>query len=184
MAYRNGTYVAFHAGGTTDPTASDIRYYNIMKAWHENADVDFRFVNSHEKTAAVRDTSARETLMRSLRSRLGNSKNMVLILSSTTREDTDWVPYEIGQAVDACGIPIIAAYVGYDWIMAPGELSHLWPTALASRINSGTARVIHVPFQRRVLTAAIHQFNLSTPPQGALTWYTKEAYASFGVTIY
>jgi len=28
MAYHNGTYVAFHAGGTTDPTASDIKYYN------------------------------------------------------------------------------------------------------------------------------------------------------------
>ena len=31
MAYRNGTYVAFHAGGITDPTESDIKYYNLLK---------------------------------------------------------------------------------------------------------------------------------------------------------
>ena len=33
MAYRNGTYVAFHAGGVTDPTKSDIKYYNLLKSW-------------------------------------------------------------------------------------------------------------------------------------------------------
>lgn len=36
MAYRNGTYIAFHAEGKTDPTASDIKYYRMLKAWHEH----------------------------------------------------------------------------------------------------------------------------------------------------
>ena len=33
MTYRNGIYVAFAAEGQTDPTKSDIKYYNIMKGW-------------------------------------------------------------------------------------------------------------------------------------------------------
>ena len=32
MAYRNGVYVAFNGCNTTDPTQSDIKYFNIMKA--------------------------------------------------------------------------------------------------------------------------------------------------------
>jgi hypothetical protein len=44
MAYRNGTYIAFHAAGSTDPTASDIKFYRLMKAWHEHDDIDFQFI--------------------------------------------------------------------------------------------------------------------------------------------
>jgi hypothetical protein len=80
MAYRNGTYIAFHAAGSTDPTASDIKYYRLMKAWHEHDDIDFEFINSHDKVAGVRDSSTKETLRRSLLTRLGNSKNIVLII--------------------------------------------------------------------------------------------------------
>ena len=50
MAYRNGTYIAFHAGGTDDPTASDMKYYRMLMAWHEHDKIDFRFINSHEKS--------------------------------------------------------------------------------------------------------------------------------------
>jgi hypothetical protein len=32
MTYRNGTYVAFHANKTKQPTESDIKYYNLLKA--------------------------------------------------------------------------------------------------------------------------------------------------------
>lgn len=32
MGYRNGIYVAFNGCGTTDPTDSDIRYFNMLKA--------------------------------------------------------------------------------------------------------------------------------------------------------
>ncbi len=43
MAYRSGTYVAFHANRTTDPTESDIKYYNLLKMWDENDAFDFHF---------------------------------------------------------------------------------------------------------------------------------------------
>ena len=86
MAYRNGTYAAFHAQGTSDPTKSDIKYFNLMKAW--NASVNFAFVDSHDKVASVRDSSKRDTLRASLVTRLRNSKNLVLLTSATTKNDT------------------------------------------------------------------------------------------------
>lgn len=119
MAYRNGTYIAFHANGTTQPTESDIKYYNLLKAWHVRSDNNFFFVNSHEKTSAIRDSSKRETLERALKERLANSKNMILIIGRTTKQDTDWVPFEIRYAIDQCRIPIIAAYTDYEYITSP-----------------------------------------------------------------
>ena len=112
MAYRNGTYVAFHANGTNIPSKSDIDYYNLMKAWTAKTDDDFTMNNSHDKASAVRDSSKKATLRASLLERLKNSKNMVLIIGETTLLDDDWVPFEIEKAVDAYKIPIIAAYTG------------------------------------------------------------------------
>lgn len=95
MVYRTGTYVGFHANGTKEPTESDIRYYNLLKAWAVRKDNDFEFTDSHEKTAAIQDRASRETTMNRLKTRLLRSKNMILIVGETTREDTDWVPFEI-----------------------------------------------------------------------------------------
>ena len=147
MAYRNGTYVAFHGGGTTDPTASDIKYYNTLKMWCANKSIEFNLIDSHEKTNAVRDTSARETLRRALVTRLNNSKNMLLILTDSTKNDADWVPFEIAHAVDKCEMPIIAAYPDFNSILSLSELSHYWPNALNTRIENGTSRVIHIPYK-------------------------------------
>ena len=130
MAYRNGTYVAFHAEGTSDPTETDMKYYNLLQAWHENEDIDFHMINSHEKTAAVRDSSKRETLMARLKQRMNNSKNIVLVIGDTTKNDTDWVPFEIRYAIDECEIPVIAAYPNCGRILNPEALRDLWPKAL------------------------------------------------------
>ncbi len=72
----------------------------------------FIFVNSHDKSSAVGDSIKNTTLERVLKERLRNSKNMILIIGKTTKEDRDWVPLEISYAVDTCEIPIIAAYPG------------------------------------------------------------------------
>lgn len=184
MAYRNGTYIAFHANGTNIPGKSDIDYYNLMKAWSANKDNDFSMINSHEKASAVRDTSKKETLRASLLQRMRNSKNMVLILGETTRFDADWVPLEIGYAVDYYKIPIIAAYTEYEFaIRRPIELSRFWPLALSTRINNGTASIIHIPFSKNTLLDAINQFSHENLPKGGgLGIYNNEAYIAFGVS--
>lgn len=183
MAYRNGTYIAFHAAGTNLPGRSDIDYYNLMKAWTAKTDDDFTMINSHHKASAVRDTSLHKTLRDSLLQRLRNSRNMVLIIGTTTRSDTDWVPFEIEQAVDTYGIPIIAAYTVYDGpIRDPSQLSGYWPTALTTRISTGTANVIHIPFKKEALKDAISQFSHDNPPPGkGLGIYSNAAYQEFGI---
>jgi antiphage defense system Thoeris ThsB-like protein len=184
MAYRNGTYVAFHAAGTNRPGQSDIDYYNLMKAWTAKTDDDFTMINSHDKASAVRDTSRRDTLRDSLLERLRNSRNMVLVIGETTRLDTDWVPFEIKKAVDVYGLPIVATYTVFDKpIREPTALSEYWPSALALRINNETANVIHIPFKKEALKDAISQFSHEKPPLGkGLGIYSDEAYQSFGIS--
>ena len=183
MAYRNGTYVAFHAEGTAVPTDSDMKYYNLLKAWTAKTDDDFTMINSHEKTAAVRDSSKRATLLASLKTRLKNSKHLLLIVGDTTKLDTDWVPFEIGYAIDNCGIPLIAAYTGFDYILAPAKFAYLWPAALKTRIENQSARVIHIPFKKEPIKAAINQFSHQNMPKGALTYYTRETYQKWGIML-
>jgi len=183
MAYRNGTYVAFHAGGTTDPTASDIKYYNLMKAWDANNEIEFSFTNSHEKTAAVRDDSMWTTLERRIKERLNHSKNFVLVLTAMTKEDTDCVPFEIEYAADNCDLPIIAAYPDFRAIFRPDLLSYYWPQSLAVRIGSSTASVIHISFAKEPLLDAIGQFSVNgtRPNGGAYGCYNAAAQRAWGL---
>lgn len=183
MAYRNGTYIAFHAEGTNEVGKSDLKYYNLIKAWTAKTDDDFSFVNSHDKASSVRDSSKKETLRRSLIQRLSNSKNMVLIIGDTTKNDTDWVPFEIEHAIDKYQLPIIAAYTGYKYILNPGSHSDLWPKALASRIRSKTAKIIHIPFKKEAVAAAISQYSVHKKNTlGPLSYYTKATYQKWGYT--
>lgn len=181
MAYRNGTYIAFHANGTNIPIDSDIKYYNLIKAWTAKTDDDFAIINSHDKTSAVRDTSLKETLKKRLKERLALSKNFVLIIGETTKYDTDWVPFEIEYAVDKLDLPLIITYTEVEYVLSPNELSNLWPKALKDRIENKTAKAIHIPFKKEPLKEAINQFNLTNKPKTSLSYYSREAYKIFGI---
>jgi hypothetical protein len=181
MNYRTGTYIAFHADGETNPTLSDMKYYTLLKAWKVRDD-DFNFVNSHEKTNAVRDTSKKETLRRTLISRMNKSKHLLLIMGKTTKNDTDWVPFEIKYAVEECNIPIIIAYTDYERILKPIELSFLWPKELTKAINNSGVGIIHIPFKKEAIKDALSQFGINDKkPKSNLSHYSKEAHDSFGL---
>ena len=184
MAYRNGTYVAFHADGNNLPGGrSDIDYYRMLQAWSAHPDDEFTMVNSHEKASAVRDSSLKATLRASLLTRLANSKNMLLIIGKTTSSDTDWVPFEIENAVDKYKIPIIAAYTMIEGPILNGMVgSGYWPYALRKRINDGTANVIHIPFRRAPIFSAISQFSHNVVPNGqGLGFYLAASYEAWGI---
>lgn len=177
MAYRNGTYIAFHANGTDIPIDSDIKYYNLLKAWSAKGDDDFAMINSHDKASSVRDSSKKATLQASLQERLRNSKNMVLILGETTRFDTDWVPFEIEKAIDTYDIPLIVAYTTWDRrILSPKFLANYWPQALRLRIEEGTAKAIHIPFKKGPLMDAIETITIRDQPPHGLWFYSAAAY--------
>ncbi len=181
---RTGVYVAFHGGGTTDPTAphSDIKHYNMMKAWHDNKKIDFSFSNSHDRTGSVRDSSLKATLERALKTRLLESKSLVLITSPNTRRDTDWVEFEIKYAADDCQIPIICAYPNQRVLTSTAGVRHLWPDSLARRIDADKVKTLHVPFLLEPLKAAINTFSVHNPPNYAQTCYTEEAYRGWGIS--
>jgi hypothetical protein len=70
------------------------------------------------------------------------------------------IPIEIRYAVDDCDLPVIAAYVDHVSILAPAELSSLWPSALKTRIDNKTVKVIHIPFKKKPIAAVISQFTV------------------------
>lgn len=181
MAYRNGTYVAFAADGGTDITKSDIRYYNMLKAWNLMKNRDFKMINSHEKGSRLRSWSQDETIKRTLRDRLDNSSRMLLLVSDRTRLDDDFVPYEIKYAIDNCKIPIIVSYISYKSRITnsiPQNLYNLLPNVLKDRLNNNTAKTVHIPFRERILNEAIKQFSHSEMPQYTTTMYLDWFYDS------
>ena len=66
MAYKNKTYVCFDAD-------SDIKYYNLMKAWKENDNIAFDFYNAHDINN-LRDGSSEEQIKEKLRERYRTPK--------------------------------------------------------------------------------------------------------------
>lgn len=176
MANRTGTYIAFDGLGKSNPTESDFRYYSTLQAWSEGKNINFKFVNSHDKTAAVRDTSLRSTLESRIRERLSASKNCLVILSDDTRKTGSMLSYEIEKAVDLYKIPLICVYVGFEKINKPIELSNRWPNALDNRIKNGSAKAIHIPFKKEIILTAINQFSVNSSfPNGSLVTYTNES---------
>lgn len=98
MAYRNKIYVAFDGD-------NDIRYYWLMKAWKQNDNIEFNFNDAHEMHQC-RDTSTEETIKRSLKERMNNSKVFVLLIGEHTKYLYKFVKWEIEIALDM-GLPII-----------------------------------------------------------------------------
>lgn len=80
MNYRNGNYSAFYVSEPFYEStlgarqARDFCYYSLLGAWKEK-DTNFPFIDSHNKTYSVRDSSDwEETLKPRLHKRLMNSK--------------------------------------------------------------------------------------------------------------
>ena len=181
MANRTGTYFAFDGLGQTDPTKSDFRYYATVQGWDAANSIDFRFVNSHDKASAVRDTSKLETLKASIRQRLAASKNMVVIISSDTRKSGSLLSWEIERAVDYYELPLIVAYTGYSSILDPAALRDKWPTTLTTRIDNQTAQAIHIPFKKDALFESIRRFTVNGEEiDGSLVYFDREAQIRWG----
>ena len=181
MHYRNGKYIAFDGLGETDPTKSDFKYYATIEAWASNENCDFKYVDSHEKTNAVRDSSLKQTLEARIRERLAKSKNVVVILSDKTRKKGSMLSYEIEQAVDTYHLPLICTYIGFQKITAPLELSSRWPNALDTRINNNTVKAIHIPFKKGALLDAItNQTVHNNTLTNGLNYYTCAAHKQLG----
>lgn len=182
MAYRNGTYVAFNGCGTTDPTKGDIKYYNIIKAWNNNQDIDFDFINSHEKTSQVMDSSKKDTLLRRLQERMRNSKNMLVIITENSSNNKGLLNWEIEQCVLQYDMPIIIAYTMCDGrLTSPISYKRYLPSRLAELIETEKAKCIHISFKKQPIMAAIDKFSINDKPKWSNTHYTDETYSNWGI---
>lgn len=108
-------YAAFYVAEPFSPcnlgahATPDFKHYNLLRAWKAK-DSSFPFLDAHETTYNVRDGSSWElTLKPRLRKRLNNSKNIVLILSSNTKESRA-LKEEIEYGVGELGLPLIIVY--------------------------------------------------------------------------
>jgi len=105
MSYRNKTYVAF--------ASEDIKSYNLMKAWNKNHNIDFDFFDAHDINTAL-DTSQPDTIRRRLRERLNNTKQVVILVSDTTKpkgaRSSSFLYYEI-ETIASLGLPVIFANI-------------------------------------------------------------------------
>lgn len=174
---RTGTYIAFDGLGQSDPSKSDFRYYATLQAWTANKNIDFQFVNSHDKTYAVRDTSLKTTLYARIRQRLSASKNMLVIISKDTRYTGSVLSYEIEQAIDIYKLPLIITYPDYHSILDVDALSNMWPKALAERINNNTVKAIHIAFAKDPILNAINRFTVNGEHlSSSKDFYSREAH--------
>lgn len=98
MAYRNKTYVCFDGD-------TDMSYYRLMQAWHQNDNSTFSFYNAHDINTA-RDGSQEQSIKRQLRERLLNTNIFVVLIGANTRYLIKFVKWEMEQAL-SLGLPII-----------------------------------------------------------------------------
>lgn len=184
MLYKNGVYVAFDGNGEKNPTQSDLKYLELLRAWDKNENIDFDFLDSHLKTYQVRDDSTLATLKGRLRERMSNSKNMLIILSGDTNYNRGLLNEEIRWAVEDYHLPLIVAYTGFESILDPEAHKDRWPMSLRHYILLGPyfgenfqINCIHIAFKEKAIQKAIDTFGVHDAfPKGPLDCFSYEDY--------
>ena len=175
MEYRNGNYCAFYvrepfnASSLGAHATRDFCYYNILRAW-KGKDSAFPFSDSHNKTYSVRDGSDWEkTLKPRLRKRLERSKNIILFLSSSTR-NSKALKEEIDYGVNILGLPVIVIYPEYiDKKLLLTEsrnslnssIKSLWEKLPIFKNSKSKVPVLHIPMDKTIIQSALNNSNFS-----------------------
>ena len=170
MAYRNGNYSAFYVAEPFNQnnlgasSTKDFVYYNLLKAW-KAADSDFPFNDSHAKNYNVRDGSDWEkTLKPRIHDRLNNSKNIVLFLSSITKNSRA-LREEINFGIGTNGLPVIVVYPDYseksDIINCTSrtirkQIKDLWDKLPIFRDSMDDVPTLHIPNKKPLIRTALN----------------------------
>lgn len=168
--YRNGNYTAFYVdepfkeNNLGAQATEDFIWYNLLRAWTTN-DNSFPFVDSHNKTYNVRDDSDWEkTLKPRLRERLRNSKNIILILSSITK-NSKALKEEIDYGINILGLPIIIIYPDFekreDIYDKENDQFHLsikflWESIPILKSSMNKVPTLHIPFNKETIKLALN----------------------------
>lgn len=174
MAYRNGNYSAFYVDEPFNQnnleanSTRDFVTYNLLKAWKAK-DETFPFIDSHDKNYNVRDGSDWEkTLKPRLHDRLNNSKNIILVLSSITKNSRA-LREEIDFGINTNGLPVIVIYPEYsdesDIINCTSEtfkkqIKDLWDKLPIFRDSMNKVPTIHIPWKKTLIERALNDKDL------------------------
>lgn len=172
MSNRTANYAAFYVKTPFDESnlgayaTSDFVYYNQLRMW-KGDDSSFPFVDAHAKTYNVRDDSSWETLKRRLHQRLDMSKNIVLFLSSYTK-NSQALREEIDYGINQDGLPVIVVYPDFkeksDIYGKNGfrkQITDLWDHLPIFRKNMSQVATIHVPNKKSLIRAALDNSNFT-----------------------
>jgi hypothetical protein len=94
-------------------TESDMKYYNLLKAWKNNSRVEFDFTNVHDLIPipqAILDRDDEPKIKEYLEKRLAISEEFILIVGEHTANLYKYVRWEIERAV-VRNIPIIVVNI-------------------------------------------------------------------------
>lgn len=188
MAYRNGNYSAFYVSEPFSESnlganaTKDFMYYNLLRAW-KAADSDFPFIDSHEKNYNVRDGSDWEkTLKPRIHDRLSNSKNIILFLSSITKNSTA-LREEVDYGINTKELPVIVVYPDYkeksdiadlSTKQIKQEIKDLWDKLPKFRDSMSSVPTIHVPNKKDLIKKALNDegFMVNTKKDPGVYFYT------------
>ncbi len=167
MPYKNKTYVAFDAD-------SDIRYYNLMKAWKQSDYSQFDFYDAHDLNV-IRTWSSEQTIKTRLRERLKNTKLFVLLIGSRTRFHYKFVRWEVEVALNL-NLPIIC-------INLNGKRSldrELCPPILRDEL------AMHISFNTKIVELALSDwvsdhYKYRKEGRSGDFYYTTETYTNLGL---
>lgn len=170
MAHRNGNYSAFYVSEPFNESnlgasaTKDFVSYNLLRAW-KSTDNTFPFIDSHAKNYNVRDGSDWEkTLKPRIHDRLNNSKNIILFLSSITKNSRA-LREEMNFGIVTNALPVIVVYPEYgeksDIIdctlkTIKQQIKNLWDNLPAFRDSMGSVPTIHIPNQKELIRKALN----------------------------
>jgi len=172
MAYRNKTYVCF--------ASEDIHNYRMMEAWRENANINFDFYDAHD-LKLLRPTSQPETVRRSLRDRLANTKQAVLLVGDITRSkaaNSDTFLYYEMDVVTRLKLPLVIVNLNQSRVAEPKRI----PAALGGHYT------MSVSYQPKIVMEALDDYvtkfnaNLTaTNPKTGPYHYNASVYTRLGL---
>lgn len=174
MIKRIANYTAFYVSepfSQSNLRASatpDFMYYNQLCAW-KGKDHSFPFIDAHKSTYNVRDDSSWETLKSRLHERLRGSKNIVLFLSSKTKNSRA-LREEIDYGINILGLPIIVIYPDFkdkEYIANNTgirfNIKKLWENLPVFNNNMNKVPTLHVPYNKDLIRAALLEPNFMAP---------------------
>ena len=166
MSYRNKTYVIFDGD-------NDMWAYAYMKGWKQNEHIDFNFYDAHD-LRPVSDRASEETVRRTLRERIGNTKQAIVLIGQSTGHLYKFVRWEIEVCVDL-DIPLIAVNLNRSRRMDPERC----PAILRGEY------VVHVAFGAKIMQYALDQFpdeyQQRKPNDGGDRYYNDDIYRGLGL---